>query len=101
MKDFRDLRVWEKSHGLTLDIYNATGSFPKHEFYGLTSQLRRCAVRRSERILLKDAVNAETTSFSATCRSRQARPANWTIICCCRVTLVSFRKTSIASLREG
>ena len=43
MKDFRDLRVWSKSHKLTLQIYSVTASFPKHELYGLTSQIRRCS----------------------------------------------------------
>jgi four helix bundle protein len=43
MKDFRDLKVWEKSHALTLEIYRATAVFPKPELYGLTSQIRRCS----------------------------------------------------------
>jgi four helix bundle protein len=42
MKDFRDLRVWEGAHRLTLAIYRVTATFPKSELYGLTSQLRRC-----------------------------------------------------------
>ncbi len=41
MKDFRNLQVWEKSHLLTLSIYEATKSFPKEELFGLTSQIRR------------------------------------------------------------
>lgn len=41
MKDFRDLRVWEASHRLTLEIYRLTALFPKSELYGLTSQIRR------------------------------------------------------------
>ena len=41
MRDFRQLKVWEKSHQLTLDIYQATLLFPDHEKYGLTSQMRR------------------------------------------------------------
>jgi four helix bundle protein len=41
MANFRELRVWEKAHDLTLRIYEATGSFPKEEMYGLTSQIRR------------------------------------------------------------
>lgn len=41
MKDFRTLHVWRKSHALTLDVYNATKSFPKEELFGLTSQMRR------------------------------------------------------------
>ncbi len=41
MRDFRSLRVWEKSHQLTLAVYKATAGFPKDELYGLTSQMRR------------------------------------------------------------
>ena len=43
MKDFRGLKVWEKSHRLTLDVYAVTTSFPRLELYGLTSQIRRCS----------------------------------------------------------
>lgn len=43
MKDFRDLRVWESAHRLTLDVYKLTGCFPKAELYGLSSQMRRCS----------------------------------------------------------
>jgi four helix bundle protein len=41
MQDFKKLKVWEKSHQLTLAIYKATAHFPKDELYGLTSQIRR------------------------------------------------------------
>lgn len=44
MKDFRRLKVWEKSHALTLAIYKATLSFPKQELYALTNQIQRAAV---------------------------------------------------------
>lgn len=43
MKDFRDLKVWQKAHRLTLRSYLATSAFPRQETYGLTSQIRRCA----------------------------------------------------------
>src|SRR2546421_10684865 len=44
MRDFKEFKVWEKSHGLTLEVYKATATFPKEELYGLTSQIRRaCA----------------------------------------------------------
>jgi four helix bundle protein len=43
MQDFKQLKVWEKSHQLTLDVYRATVSFPQEERYGLTSQIRRAA----------------------------------------------------------
>ncbi len=41
MQDFRNLKVWEKAHRLTLDVYSATEAFPSKEQYGLTSQIRR------------------------------------------------------------
>jgi four helix bundle protein len=40
-KDFGKLKVWKKSHQLTLAAYKATIPFPKEEIYGLTSQIRR------------------------------------------------------------
>jgi len=43
MKDFRKLKVWEKSHVLALAICQHTVGFPKTEIYGLTSQIRRAA----------------------------------------------------------
>jgi four helix bundle protein len=44
MKDFRQLKVWEKAHQLALAIYKATKEFPKEELYGLTSQIRRANI---------------------------------------------------------
>jgi len=44
MKDFRQLKVWEKSHQLALSVYKATKEFPKEELYGLTSQIRRSSM---------------------------------------------------------
>jgi len=44
MKDFRQLKVWEKAHYLALAIYKASVNFPKEELYGLTSQIRRSSV---------------------------------------------------------
>jgi four helix bundle protein len=43
VKNFRQLKVWEKAHQLTLEIYRVTASFPRAETYGLTSQLRRAS----------------------------------------------------------
>ncbi len=44
MRDFRELKVWEKGHRLTLAVYKVTAMFPREELYGLTSQVRRsCA----------------------------------------------------------
>ena len=44
MKDFRTLKVWEKSHKVVLAVYEVTKSFPKSELYGVTSQIQRAAV---------------------------------------------------------
>lgn len=41
MQNYRDLKIWEKSHLITLEIYKITKSFPKEEIYSLTSQTRR------------------------------------------------------------
>ena len=43
VKDFRELKVWQKAHELTLAVYRVTASFPREELYGLTSQLRRAS----------------------------------------------------------
>ena len=43
MQSFKNLKVWEKAHALTLDIYQASRSFPKEEMFGLTSQMRRAS----------------------------------------------------------
>jgi four helix bundle protein len=40
---FRDLKVWQKSHELTLSIYKITKNFPSEEKFGIISQLRRAA----------------------------------------------------------
>ncbi len=43
MQDYKSLKVWKKSHRLTLAIYRHTRFFPPEERYGLTSQMRRCS----------------------------------------------------------
>lgn len=43
-KTFEDVEVWKKAHAWVLDVYRLTETFPKHELFGLTSQLRRAAV---------------------------------------------------------
>jgi four helix bundle protein len=43
VQDFRDLKVWGKSHAVALATYKATEMFPAAERYGLTSQMRRSA----------------------------------------------------------
>lgn len=44
IKSFIDLNAWKEGHKLVLMIYDVTKTFPKEEMFGLTSQIRRCAV---------------------------------------------------------
>ncbi|ARA93602.1 four helix bundle protein [Rhodothermaceae bacterium RA] len=44
MRSFRNLKVWAKAHAVTMEVYRLTRAFPLEERYGLTSQMRRCAV---------------------------------------------------------
>ena len=41
---FEDLEAWRQAHELALKAYRASGSFPRAEMFGLTSQVRRAAV---------------------------------------------------------
>lgn len=41
---FHDLKVWQRTHALVLEVYRLTRSFPNDELYGLISQLRRAAI---------------------------------------------------------
>jgi four helix bundle protein len=43
MQDFKQLKVWHKSHLLVLRVYSSTTTFPESEKFGLTSQMRRAA----------------------------------------------------------
>jgi four helix bundle protein len=43
-RSFQDLVVWQKAHGLVIQVYRLTREFPKEEMYGLTSQFRRAAI---------------------------------------------------------
>lgn len=44
MKTFRDLLIWQKSMTLVTNAYILTSNFPKEELFGLSSQIRRCAI---------------------------------------------------------
>ncbi len=43
MSGLEDLKVWRRSIALVRTIYDITNVFPRHELFGLTSQLRRAA----------------------------------------------------------
>lgn len=41
MQSFKNIKMWEKAHALTLDVYRLIKLFPREEICGLTSQMRR------------------------------------------------------------
>ena len=44
LKNYKELKVWQKSYQLCLEVYRITAEFPKDEKFGLTSQIRRASV---------------------------------------------------------
>jgi four helix bundle protein len=44
LQRFTDLKVWQRSHALVLQVYRLTKGFPTEEKYGIVSQLRRAAI---------------------------------------------------------
>ena len=44
IRSFRDLRVWQGGIEIVQAIYAITESFPRHELYGLSSQIQRATV---------------------------------------------------------
>lgn len=50
MQDFKKLQVWQKSHDLTLRMYELTSRFPREEMYGLTNQIRRACASKPTNI---------------------------------------------------
>ena len=44
MSRYKELIVWQKAVELARAVYILTNDFSKEELYGLTSQMRRCAV---------------------------------------------------------
>src|SRR5438552_166194 len=81
MKDFRNLKVWEKAHHLALALYPITASFPRQEAYGLASQIRRAASSIPSNIAESCGRGVMPNSL-AFVLSPEARPANWSINSC-------------------
>ena len=72
MQDHRKLKAFQLADELVLAVYKATASFPAHERFGLTSQLRRAAVSVPGNIVeacgrdgLKDYVRFLQIAFSS------------------------------------
>ena len=44
MHNYREFRIWQRSMDFVVKVYEISANFPKEERFGLTSQLRSCAV---------------------------------------------------------
>ncbi len=59
LKNYKDLKVWQKSYELCLEIYRITAKFPKEERYGLISMRRnRKNVNRADKISRKQTLES-------------------------------------------
>jgi len=43
MQNYKELKVWQRAHTFTVNVYQETRIFPKEELYSLTNQLRRAS----------------------------------------------------------
>lgn len=43
MRNFKELKIWQKGFDIAIAAFKLTGSFPKEEKYGITSQITRAA----------------------------------------------------------
>ena len=50
VQDYKQLKIWQRSFQLAVEVYKLTNKFPKHERYNLISQLRRAATSISSNI---------------------------------------------------
>ena len=50
MQGFTELKVWQRSHELALEVYRLSGEFPAEERFGVTSQLRRAPVSTASNV---------------------------------------------------
>lgn len=75
MRDFRSLRVWEKGHQLTLQIYTVVRTFPSDERFG---QSAKCNAHhhRFQRISQKVVDALAMQSCDGSCKLEWVQPAN-------------------------
>ena len=50
MRNFKELKIWQKGLEIAVNCYKLTSSFPKEEKYGMVSQITRSAISISSNI---------------------------------------------------
>ena len=75
VKRYTDLTVWQAAMDFTDAIYSASDTFPKHEAFGLTSQIRRTSVSIPSNIGEGAAANTSSSSVTRAARSMRSRPS--------------------------
>jgi four helix bundle protein len=74
MRNFKELKIWQKGFTIAVDSYKLTSGFPREEKYGISSQITKSAVsipsniaegssRRSEKDYLRFIEIALGSSF--------------------------------------
>lgn len=41
LKNYKELKVWQKAYKLCLEVYRISAGFPKDERFGLTAQMKK------------------------------------------------------------
>lgn len=98
MKNFRDLKVWEKAHELALDCYGITANFPKHEIFGIVSQIRRAGSSIGANIA-EGCGRGGNGEFQRFLQMAMGSAVNWKIISCLRETSTFWIMRITATLR--
>ena len=44
MRNFKELKIWQKGFQIAINSFKLTSTFPKEEKYGITSQITKAAV---------------------------------------------------------
>ena len=44
MQDFKQLKVWQKSHALTLEVFSVSATFSRPQYFAFHNQIVRAAV---------------------------------------------------------
>ena len=78
LKNYKELKVWQKSYELCLEIYTITAKFPKEEIYGLTSQILLAGdldlIEKSELGTLKKDISEIERMLKALIKSLENKP---------------------------